>query len=250
MKNTGFEQRLYEHASCLKENMTAPFSNETEDFIMKKAAESKKTVNYKKVIAVVAVAACFLLGSTAFATGVLSGWFSHSEKEYAALPSEQEYIEDVGYAPVLIQEFENGYSYKTGYAVNNDRADSETAVVESFMSGMFEYEKDGNTLTFWQEKYEGSQAYGTKIDSYAGVDIYYSAYMNKIVPEDYQMTEADEEAQSKGELVFTWGSDNIQIVEVKSVQWIKDDIHFMLLQTGGELGADELCAMAKEAIAK
>lgn len=250
MKNTGFEQRLYEHASCLKENMTAPFSNETEDFIMKKAAESKKTVNYKKVIAVVAVAACFLLGSTAFATGVLSGWFSHSEKEYAALPSEQEYLEDVGYAPVLIQEFENGYSYKTGYAVNNDRADSDTAVVESFMSGMFEYEKDGNTVSFWQEKYDGAQEYGTKVDSFAGVDLYYSSYMNKIVPEDYQMTEADEEARTKGELVFTWGSDSVQVIEVKSVQWIKDDIHFMLLQTGGELGADELCSMAKEAIAK
>ncbi len=250
MNMTGFEQRLYEHAARLKENMADPFDNEMEDLIMQKAAENKKIIHYKKVMAVVAVAACFLLGSTAFASGVLSGWFSYSEKEYSELPSEQEYIADVGYAPVLIQEFENGYSYKTGYAVNNDRADGETAVVESFMSGMFEYEKDGNTVSFWQEKYEGNQAYGTKIDSFAGVDLYYSSYMNKLVPADYQMTEADKEAQDKGELVFSWGSDRVQTMEVKSVQWIKDGIHFMLLQTGGELGAEELCAMAKEALAK
>lgn len=106
MKTAGFEERLHAHAAVLRDSMSAPFSNETEDFIMKKAAERKKIVNFRKVFAITAVAAVFLMGSTAFASGMLSGWFSHSEKEYASMPSEQEYIEDVGYAPVLIQEFE------------------------------------------------------------------------------------------------------------------------------------------------
>lgn len=250
MKNDSFEQRLYAHAACLKDSMAAPFSNETEDFIMKKAAEGKKVINYKKLIAVVAVAACFLLGSTAFASGVLSGWFSYADKEYETLPTEQELVEDIGYAPVLIQEFENGYVYKTGYAVDNELADSETAVVEKFKSSMFEYEKDGDLVYFTQEKYDSAVNSGTVIDSFAGVDLYWKSYMNKIVPEDYQMTEADKEAEARGELVFTWGSETVQTIEVKSLQWIRNGIQYMLLQTGGNLSSDDMLAMAKEAIAK
>lgn len=249
MKNPVFEEQLYAHAACLKDSMAAPFSNETEDFIMKKAAEGKKIINYKKLIAIVAVAAVFLMGSTAFASGMLEGWFSYPDKEYESLPSEQEYIEDVGYAPVLIQDFENGYSYKTGYVVDNEYADSKTGEVEKFKSAMFEYEKNGELLYFWQEKSDSISLNGDVVDSFAGVDVYYSSYMNKIVPEDYQMTEADKEAEAKGELVFSWGSDSVQIMEVKNTSWAKDGISYMLLQTGGNLTEPEMISMAKQAIA-
>ena len=250
MITSEFELRLHEHAARVEEYMAAPFSNETEELIMKKAAESRKVINYKKAIAIIAVAATFLLGSTAFACGVLDGWFSHSDKEYYELPTEQQFVEDVGYAPVLIQEFENGYAFINGYVVDNERADSETALVEKFKSAMFEYEKDGDIVFFTQEKFDAARSQGTLVDSFAGVDIYYFGYMNKIVPADYQMTEADKEAEEKGELVFTWGSDSVQTMEVKSLTWMRDGILYNLLQTGGELDAEELVSMAKEAIAK
>ena len=166
------------------------------------------------------------------------------------MPSEQEYIADVGYAPVIIQEFENGYSYKTGYVVDNEYADSKTGKVEKFKSAMFEYEKNGELLYFWQEKSDSISLNGDVVDSFAGVDIYYSRYMNKIVPEDYHMTEADKEAEAKGELVFSWGSDSVQIMEVKNACWADDGISYMLLQTGGDLTEEDLIAMAKEAMAK
>ena len=250
MKNSVFEEQLYAHAACLKDSMAAPFSNETEDFIMKKAAEGKKIINYKKLVAIVAVAAVFLMGSTAFATGMLEGWFSYPDKEYESLPSEQEYITDVGYAPVLIQDFENGYSYETGYVVNNEHADGKTGQVEKFKSAMFEYTKDSNSIYFSQEKFDSAVNTGSVVDSFAGTDLYWKSYMNKIVPEDYQMTEADKEAEARGELVFSWGSDSVKTMEVKSVMWTKDGIHFCLMQMGGELSADDMTVMAKEALAK
>ena len=250
MKTAEFEERLHAHAAVLRDSMSAPFSNETEDFIMKKAAERKKIVHFRKVFAIAAVAAVFLMGSTAFASGMLSGWFSHSEKEYASMPSEQEYIEDVGYAPVLIQEFENGYGYKTGYVVDNEYADSKTGEVEKFKSAMFEYEKDGNLIYFWQEKSDSISLNGAVADSFAGVDIYCSSYMNKIVPEDYRMTEADKEAEANGEVIFSWGSDSVQTMEVKTVSWAKNGISYMILQTDGDLAENDMIVMAKEAIAK
>ena len=73
--------------------------------------------------------------------------------------------------------------------------------------------------------------------------------MNKIVPEDYQMTEADKEAEARGELVFSWGSDSVQTIEVKNVSWARDGISYMLLQTGGNLTEAEMISMAKQAIA-
>lgn len=249
MKNSVFEEQLYAHAACLKDSMAAPFSNETEDFFMKKAAEGKKIINYKKLIAIVAVAAVFLMGSTAFATGMLEGWFSYSDKKYDSLPSEQEYIEDVGYAPVLIQDFENGYSYETGYVVNNEHADSKTGEIEKFKSAMFEYTKEGNSVYFSQEKFDAAVNTGAVVDSFAGTELYWKSYMNKIVPEDYQMTEADKEAEARGELVFSWGSDSVKTMEVKSLMWTRDGIQFCLMQMGGELTEADMLVMAKEAIA-
>jgi len=248
MKLSETEQRLCEHAARVKEHMAAPFENDKEDFIVKKT-EGKKIINYKKLISIAAVAAVFLMGSTAFATGVLSGWFSHSEKEYTSIPSEQEYLEDIGYAPVLIENFDNGYAYKTGYVVDNEHADGKSGVVEKFKSALFEYEKDGDLVYFSQEKFDFAVNNGILADSFTGVDMYYSSYMNKIVPEDYRMTEADKEAEAKGELVFSWGSDSVQTMEVKSLSWIEDGIQFMLLQMGGELTQADMIAMAKQAIA-
>lgn len=247
MKISDFEKRMYRHAVVLKNTMQSPSCVQTEELVMKNTA--KKVINYKKLVAIVAVAACFLLGSTAFASGVLTGWFSSADKEYSSMPTEQECIEDVGYAPVLVQEFENGYSYSTGYVVNNERADEKTGEVDKFKSAMFEYEKDGDIVYFWQEKYEGAGVNGTLVDSFAGVDIYYYSYTNKIVPVDYQMTEADVEAEENGEVIFSWGSDEVMVMEVKNLMWLKDGVQYSLLQTGGLLSCDELCAMAKEAIA-
>ena len=248
MKLSETEQRLRAHAARVKEHMAAPFENDKEVFIVKKT-EGKKMINYKKLISIAAVAAVFLMGSTAFATGVLSGWFSHSEKEYTSIPSEQEYLEDIGYAPVLIESFDNGYAYKTGYVVDNEHADGKSGVVEKFKSALFEYEKDGDLVYFSQEKFDSAVNNGILADSFAGVDMHYSSYMNKIVPEDYQMTEADKEAEAKGELVFSWGSDSVRTMEVKSLSWIEDGIQFMLMQMGGELTQADMIAMAKQAIA-
>jgi len=251
MKIMEFERRLYLHSEALKQSMTAPFADETEDFIMKKAAEKKKVINYKKTVAIIAVAACFLLGSTAFAVGFQTGIFSWSEKEYTALPAEQQLVEDVGYAPQIVQSFENGFSYTNGHAVNNERMDEETGSVDSFKSAMFNYEKDGESVSLWQEKAENAFApTGRVIGIVDGVELYYSSYVNKIVPADYQMTDADIEAEEKGELVFTWGSDSVMIMEVKNLTWIEDGISYMLLQTGGTLNADDMRAMAKEILAR
>lgn len=203
---------------------------------------------YKKVALIVTVLTIFFMSSTAFSRYVPAGIVSTKDKQYPYLPTEQEYVDDIGFKPVLIQEFKNGYCYRNGYVVNDGHADSKSSQIEEFNSSIFEYEKDGDLVCFCQVSAEFATNRGAIVDSFTGVELYYKSYTNKIVPEDYQMTEADKTAEEKGELIFTWGSDTVEIIEVKSLMWIKENIQYSLLQTGGLLGAKDMCEMAKEAL--
>ena len=62
------------------------------------------------------------------------------------------------------------------------------------------------------------------------------------------MTEEDKKAEENGELVFSWGSDEVEISKVSSVQWVKDGIQYMLMQIDGKLSENELRDMAADLI--
>ena len=62
------------------------------------------------------------------------------------------------------------------------------------------------------------------------------------------MTDEDKKAEENGELVFSWGSDEVKISEVSSVQWVKDGIQYMLMQIDGKLSENELRDMAADLI--
>ena len=64
------------------------------------------------------------------------------------------------------------------------------------------------------------------------------------------MTDEDKKAEENGELVFSWGSAEVDIIEVQSVTWSENGTHYLLMQMDGKLSADELTDMAAEAIEK
>lgn len=256
MKTTEFEKLLCEHAERVKDSMAAPFEKEGSiaGIISKALYEQERrinTVRSKRIIAVIAIAAALACVGTAFATAGLRGWQSYPQTEYETIPSVEAVSEDIGYEPVIIEEFENGFVYATGYAVDNDITDESGAVEDSFKSTSFTYERNGEEVWFSQEKYDwGTEPRGELIASVDGIDIYNTGYMNKIVPADYQMTDEDKAAEESGELVFSWGSDQVMVMEIKSVQWMDEGINYMLMQMGGTLTIEELTDMAKEAISK
>ena len=83
-----------------------------------------------------------------------------------------------------------------------------------------------------------------------GTKIYYTHYINKTVPADYELTEEDKAAEASGKLVFSCGSSKVEVLKVQSVTWKKDGIQYQLLQLDGKLSADELVDMAGEVIEK
>lgn len=208
----------------------------------------------KKKFSFIAAAAILVLGITAFAaSGIITNWYSGSSSipEYKSLPTAERCIEDVGYAPVLIETFDNGYKFKSGSVIDNNLTDENNNSVEKFKSVMFRYEKDGDTLNFSQEKFDsGINNIGDIIVTVGDVDVYYHGYTNKIVPPDYKMTEEDKKAEENGDLVFSWGSDKVKIAQVQSAVWTEDGTHYVLMQIDGKLSADDLADMAKEVIEK
>lgn len=210
------------------------------------------TMKSKKKILLIAIAATLALGITAFsASRLVSSWYSSSSAapDYKKLPTAQQVTKDIGYTPVLIDTFKNGYAFKNGSIVNNSLEDESGTSVEKFKSVSFDYEKDSDTVIFAQDKFNSeTELPGDIVKTVKDTDIYYYAYINKVVPADYKLTDADKKAEENGELVFSYGSDEIKIQKVQFVMWYKDGIQYQLLQMDGKLSANELADMAEEIV--
>lgn len=208
----------------------------------------------KKIFAAVAIAATLSVGTIVFAiTGQVSSQVggSLSRPDYKSLPTAERVVKDVGYTPVLIDTFKNGYHFEEGSIVNNKLKDQDGNVVEKFKSLSFDYKKGDDTVIFSQDKHHSqTNQSGTVISTVKGTEIYYSHYTNKCVPEDYQLTDEDKEAEASGTLVFSYGTSEVEVSKVQSVTWKKDGIQYQLMQRDGKLSSDELIDMAAEIINK
>lgn len=213
-----------------------------------------KPMKSKKKIALIAVAATLVMGITVFAaSGIISQWFSSSSSipDYKTLPTAEQVVKDIGYEAVTIDEFANGYKFDNGSVVDNVLTDDNGKAVEKFKSVTFCYLKDNDEVLFSQDKVNSQvETSGEVVATVDDVDVYYYSYTNKFVPPDYKMTDEDKKAEETGELVFSYGSSKVEIKEIQSVSWKKDDMSYQLLQIDGKLSADELVEMAKEVIGK
>lgn len=214
--------------------------------------ERKITVmKLRKKVSLVAIAAALTMGIAAFAaSGIVSNWFSSSSStpDYKSLPTQQQVVKDIGYEAVLIENFENGYTFKEGSIVKNNLADDNGNSIEKFKSLSLYYEKNDDTVIFTQDKFDSQiPLMGEAISSINDTDIYYYSYTNKFVPADYKLTEADKKAEENGELVFSYGASEVKISKIQSVTWRKDGLQYSLMQIDGALSAAELSDMAKEA---
>ena len=144
----------------------------------------------KKKTACIALAATLALSVTAFAAnGLVSNWFSSSSSfaDYKTLPTAQQVKKDIGYTPILIDSFANGYAFQDGNIISNNLTDENGNSIEKFKSVSFDYEKDGDIVIFAQDKYNSqAELQGSVAKTVGDTDIYYYSYTNKVVPADYE----------------------------------------------------------------
>lgn len=210
----------------------------------------------KKRIAVLAAAIIMVLGITAFAaTGVISSWYSSSSAfpDYHTLPSMEQVHKDIGYDVELIGRFSNGYAFRDGRIVKNKLENEDNQTIEEFKSVDFRYRKGRDEVSFAQDRYYSeSELSGSLEKTVKGVDLYYFSYVNKIVPPDYQLTPEDKRAEENGELVFSYGSDHVELITWQHVSWRIGEMHYELYQQVDEdsLSREGIIEMAEEVILK
>ncbi len=208
----------------------------------------------KKKIGWLVAAAVMVLGITAFATsGVISTLISssHEKPDYTALPSTETCIKDAGFAPILLEAFSNGYTFDNGNVIQNTAQDDQGNRVESFRSFLFRYTKADDEVLFSQKNMNPTLALdGDIIATENGIPLYYTQYTARSVPADYEKTQEELQAEERGELVFSYGTDTAKTEVVQGISWSSGNMYFGLTQIDGPLSADELVQMARELIAQ
>ena len=213
-----------------------------------------KMLKKKRLGGLIAVAV-LALSITAFAaTGIVSSWYasSSSRPDYRTLPTAEQVRKDIGYDVVLIDQFSNGYTFHNGSIVSNKLEDEDQQAVEQFKSVDFRYQKGKDEVDFSQDRYTSQmETQGIVVDSVGDTEITYFSCINKIVPPDYKLSAEEKAAEENGELVFSYGSDKVELVTWQSVSWQIGEMHYQLFQEVDKdsLTQEELVAMAKEAIA-
>jgi len=247
MNNAQLEVYLKAHALRVKESMAAPFPDMKEDYMNFDTRKIKRSS--RRLVCTALIAAVLALAGTAFAAGLGGGWFVCSDTRYDSVPEEAVLAQEVGYVPVVFESFENGYAYSSGTVEHNEVHKEATGDVKEFSSALFVYEKNGDEVYFSQYREEDVplKAEGLLVE-YEGVEIWYNIYTQKAVPEDYELSPEEEKERESGEVIFSFGSDEVRVFDVQSVAWAEKGCSFMLMQMDGELTAAQLTDMAKEII--
>lgn len=211
---------------------------------------NKKMSNKKKVI--LALAAVLVFGTTAFASGKIDSYISTSAEDgiYKTLPTVEQVDADLGFQPKLIEKFKNGYLFKEGNIINNEGVDSENNVIAKNKELNLDYINGEEKVSLFMEKV----GFGEKneaevlVETYKGIELNCYTYTSKCVPADYEMTQQDKQDEATGKYVFSYGSDKVEISQIKFLKWEEKGINYSFMSTNSDLTVTGLAGMAKEII--
>lgn len=208
-------------------------------------------LNYKKRMAAVVIAAAVVCGSAfAFGSTAISSMLasSSSTPDYTALPTVEQCEHDAGYAPVLVERFDNGYVFDNGNLVKGSLQNEDNETVEAYKGFTFRYNNGSENITLSQDKYTAeTPESGICTAQKDGISYYETDQTYKFVPADYQMTEQDKQDEASGTVVFSFGSnDDIETQRIHSITWTVDDMHYCLQQADGSLTSAQMLEMAQQ----
>ena len=201
----------------------------------------------------IAAAVMVLLCTAALATAVLYGGtigYSSFLPNYFSVPSRQTLQRDIGFEMNVVDAFSNGFRFRSGHITHYVDEDTEG-------NEMARYDGLHCVYRFGRERadliVEGGPT-GSRIEDletaevYGGCEIKYFAYMNKFVPEGYELTEQDKIDKESGKYVFSFGTSEVEIDAVQEVYWRDAGLNYSICVLNSELSEAELLQMAREII--
>ena len=191
------------------------------------------------------------LGTGLLATGTITSIVGHSSAKptYTSLPSAETLQNDLEYTPNLPSEFSNGYTFETATVGTVQGEDENGNALDKHKNIGCLYKNGNEEINLYADKWNTPLEENSAVtETYQDIALYYTAYANKIVPGDYELTAQDKADEASGKYIFSFGSDEVEINQVQSVAWVQDGITYNLLGIDSNLAQGDLMAMAKEII--
>lgn len=213
--------------------------------------KNMKKFSFKK-IAVVVGAICILGSVTAIASGIIAGTEAHTNikdkiKDYEKVSKLEE---KAGFEFDIIESFDNGYRFDYAvpvYSNNIDEDGNKTGDSWIDVSVNYKNEKYSDvSLTATKNLYEEGTI--DENEDYKGTVINYSYNNYMFVPPTYELTAEEQALVDSGELVVSYGTDEVEHKVVENVYWVEDNVKYMLTTFNNDMGKDILFDMAKEMI--
>ena len=223
---------------------------EKEGYI-KMESKKYKTVSFKKKL-VATVAATFVLGTTAFASGKLFSIVGSSSNipTYRDMPSIEIINKDFGFTPNMVEKFNNGYEFDNAYTSNNEGYDESGNSLGKSKALRVAYVKGNKEawLTIENMTLVSIDENSKQVENYKGVDLHYTAYTHKCVPVDYEMTKQDKIDEASGKYVFSVGTKEVETSKNQHIGFELNGLYYSIMVIDSELNKDDLIAMAHEII--
>ena len=216
----------------------------------------KKTV---RVFALAALIAVLMVGSAYAISGVAHSTATHMMRdtgEFTSLADLPKVEKTAGYPITAVPTFSNGYAFQSMVLGGEAVYDESNTVLKEYYGVTFTYKKPGaRDITLSVDPVldiPGSHEPPAPTNSrnIDGVPVRYSLDRYKLVPEDYEKTEADMAAEEAGHFYISYGSDAVEEHDFAFVGFTLDGAEYVLMDMAANSDSEDmLYAMAAELIA-
>lgn len=220
--------------------------------MMKEESHMKKSMIKKVIIA--AAAMCLLVPAAAVAAGRIVSYSTFTSRN-DAIKTYGQILEKapgwLGYTPVTVEKFGNGFSFSEGYLHLVKAQDEESNQVGSFPELTMDYKNGSRAVTFTVSRPldAGDNNAADSSESFEGITVNYKVDHYKFVPEDYKLTEEDEMRIASGDLLVSYGTEQVELNDISYVYWEQDGTNYLMMSSGGsQVSRADLMEMAKEVI--
>lgn len=208
--------------------------------------EDKKMLGKRKIIMVVA-AALAVFATVGAASGIYTityhSW-SNEWNDWESMPSYEELEKKLGFVPVIEEDID-GFIFSGATVVGNRKEDESDGSSEKFKSIHIEYENSGKRMDIfvWEEKY-AEEINADETEVYNGIELNYLKYNNKQVPPGYELTQEDKAREQSGDVVFSYGADEVTESVVQQVIFRYEGLEYDILTDDENVTKADLMAAA------
>lgn len=221
---------------------------------MKKMKKPVRIALVAALIAVMMIGSAYALSGIVHSTG---SHYMHGQGEYSSLSDLPKVVKTAGYPITAVEEFSNGYTFRQMNLGGEAAFDENNQPIEEYYGVMFTYAKPGSpdmtvsvSPVLNLPGVNGAPPEPTELRQIDGVDVRLNLDHYKLVPPDYEKTEADLAREAAGHYYISFGSAAVEEHEFAFAGFVLDGVEYTLMDGAASASSLEtLASMAAELIA-